>query len=447
MAADSASRRELSEIVRLAVPMMAAQGGLMLMGVVDTLIVGRVSSLEMAAVSLGNSVIGVLLVFVVGIAMGIEPLVSQAIGAGEPEQARAWLWQGIYLTAIVAVPVAALSAAMTLSFAPIGIERALADRATAFIWARLPGLLLATGAYACFRSYFGCIGRPHPVLLAVVLANFLNAFVDWVLVFGNLGAPRLGAVGAGLSTSTATAFMAGLLAFAVRTSHPVRGAAVGPRASDLVAIAKLGWPIGLQISAEVGIFTFASTMIARFGESQLAGHQVAITLASLSYMCAVGIANATTARVGFHVGANHSRMARRVGFLGISAGGTFMAGAGACYAIFRNELAALFAPTDARAAAVGASLLAIASVFAVFDGIQTVSAGALRGAGDTKWPFLSNLIAYWAIALPVALYLAHAEGLGPAGYWWGLTAGLFGVAVILLVRFHLVSSRDIARAR
>lgn len=450
MSSTSPYRAELSKIVALALPMMGAQGGLMAMGVVDTLMVGRISSLEMAAVSLGNSVSGVIIVLGIGVAMGIEPLVAQALGSGSPARARRWLWQGLYLSFIVSIPLVVLMGLATFAFEPAGIPAALAGRTSAYLWSRVPGVIFNC-TYAALRSYLTSIGKPRPVLSAVLLANVLNAGLDVVLIFGLYGAPELGVVGAGIATSASWIFMTFLLAYSVRAMPLLdnQGRAshgyVRPDAHEMREILHLGWPIALQISAEVGIFTLVSVMIGRLGEVQLAGHQIAIMLASLSFMCAVGIAIATTARVGFHVGAGDTPMARRTGFLGIGVGGIFMGVCGAGYAVFREPLAALFSPTDPAAQAIGAQLLWIAAVFAVSDGVQTVSAGALRGAGDTRWPFYANFAAHWVIALPVALYLGLKMGLGSVGYWWGLTTGLAVVAIILVGRFAALSSRPIAR--
>jgi MATE family multidrug resistance protein len=432
---------ELRSILVLAAPLMLAQGGYMLIVVIDTLMLGRVSSLDVAALSLGNSVSGVIVVFGIGIGMGIEPLVSQAVGANEGDRARAWLWQGLYASIAAWLPVGLLTAVSMQLFEPLGVPVALAVRTRIYLWSSLPGLLL-TCTYGVLRAYLSNLGRPVPVMRAIVWANLFHAGLSAVLVFGLFGAPALGAVGAGWSTSATYLLLVLILATASDLSLKTRTEA---RARDIGRVARLGWPIGVQLSMEVGIFTFVATQIARQGEVELSGHQIALTLASFSYMCAVGLANATTARVGYRVGAGDTSAARRAGLLGIGAGAVFMAVCGSAYAIFHARLAELFAPADPSAQVVGSKLLLIAAAFSVCDGIQTVSAGALRGAGDTRWPFYSNVIAYWLFALPLAIELGQARGLGSAGYWWALTAGITAVAVILLLRFAWLSKRPIGR--
>ncbi len=415
----------------------------MTMGLVDSFIVGRVSARDMGAVALGNGVAGVLTVLGVGLAMGIEPLVSQAHGAGETEGARRWLWQGVWLSAIVALPLAITMIAVTRLFAPFGVPHAIDTTTTAYLWARLPGVGFNTIYTAC-RSYLSSIGRTRPILVAVISANLLNAIADSVLVF-SFG---LGAVGVGVATSICWMLMSAIALVSVFApeARVRRGfQVVRPHAADLLKVLRLGYPVGLQLAVEVGIFALVSLMIARFGETALAGHQIAITLASATFMCAVGIAVASTARVGHHVGAGRSELARRTGLLAMGMGGAFMALGGVVFILFGEALGRLFAPTDPVAAHYGATLLRIAAVFSISDGIQVVAAGALRGAGDTKWPFYANLLSHWLIGLPLLLLLGHVLGMGPAGYWWGLTAGLSIVAAILSVRFVRLSSRPIAR--
>ena len=195
---------------------------------------------------------------------------------------------------------------------------------------------------------------------------------------------------------------------------------------------------------EVGVFAAVGALIGRYGDVELAAHQVALSLASVPFMCAVGIANATTARVGFHIGADRALEARHAGFLGIGIGGLFMALTGLAFLIFDLELARAFTD-EAPVYELGADLLRIAGVFAVADGVQAVSAGALRGAGDTKSAFWVNFAAHWLVGLPVAVGLVTWFDLGVHGFWWGLTLGLGLVAVVLSARFHVLMRGGVAK--
>jgi MATE family multidrug resistance protein len=370
--------------------------------------------------------------------MGMEPLVSQAFGAGEHARARDWLSQGIYVGLVAAVPLSVGMMLATLVLEPLGVPAPIARTATAYLWSRLPGMLFNT-LYAAHRAYLASIGNARPIVVAVVAANVANAILDAVLVF----AFGLGAVGVGAATSICWVLMLGIVVVTVRAGDPRPMAA--PDRSEMRKIFGLGWPIGLQLSAEVGVFAFVSLLIARFGEAALSGHQIAISLAAATFMCAVGVGVSATARVGHHIGAERSGLARRTGLLAMAIGTAVMAAGGVVFFVFSRPLAALFAPTDPEAQRIGAALLEIAAVFSISDGIQVVAAGALRGAGDTRWPFVGNVIAHWIIGLPLGIVLGHVYGLGAVGYWWGLTAGLTGTAIILAVRFLSLSSRPIAR--
>lgn len=434
-------KRELPELLHLAGPMMLAQGGLMTMGMVDTFVVGRVSPLEMGGVALGNSVCSLVTVFGVGLALGLEPLAAQAHGAGEASRARHWLVQGLWLSALVSLPLALLLALSAQLLPFLGVSDALAERGAVYLYARVPGVF-ANGLYVAYRAYLSSIGRTRPVLVAVAAANLLNLILDTSLVLG-LG---WGAFGVGAATSLSWGLMAGIAAYAARPEATV--GQPGPRrpiAADLGRVFQLGWPTGLHFTVEVGIFALVSMLIARLGEVALAGHNIALMLASSTFMAAVGFAVAATARVGHHIGAGDTLGARRTGFLAIGLGAGFMGVCGLTFLLLAEPIVHLFAPGEAEVVAIGARLLRIAAVFSVCDGVQAVSAGALRGAGDTKWPFYVNTGAHWVVGLPVALGLGYGLGWSSEGFWWGLTAGLTLVAIILLGRFAFLARGSLRR--
>jgi MATE family multidrug resistance protein len=439
---------EVRAILRLSGPLMAAQGGLMLMGVVDTIIVGRMGALEMSAVALGNSITGAVQVFGFAAPLGAEPLIAQAHGARDPRSAWGWLCQALYLAFALSLPLTLITWIALMWLESFGVPHDIAERTRAFAFVRLIANPAILGSI-CFRSYLSCTNRPRPILTAVIACNVINAVLDVLLVYGKLGFPAMGAVGSAWATTLVNHLL--LLAWgfaAFRTASEDAGERLSLRAraelSRIREVFKLGWPAGCHVALEVGVFSAVSALIARFGSAQLAGHQIAITLASLTFMSALGISNATTARVGNHIGAGRSPEARRAGFLGIGLGATFMATGGLAFILIPEALARLFT-TDEEVIRAAVTLLRIAGAFAISDGIQVVSAGALRGAGDTKWTFYANLVAHWVVGLPLGLWLGHAQGLGAAGYWWGLTVGLTGVALTLLGRFAVLSSRPLAR--
>lgn len=440
-------RHELRELAELAGPLMLAQGGMMLMGAVDTMVVGRASPLDMAATALGNGVASTISVFGLGVGMGIEPLVAQAHGAHEPVRARSWLWQGGALGLLLGLPLLVVCAVVPLTFGPTGIAPDLAQTGAHYVWGRLPGVVLM-GLLASQRAFLSSTGRQWAVLLAVAIANVINLFLDVALVLGLWGFPRWGALGTALATSFATIVMVAVMGAAIAT-RPLSSAQHAevrrwPERAQLTRIFALGWPIGGQAVVEVGVFLAVAWAIGTIGEGELAAHSVALTLASLTFMMAFGIGNAATARVGLHVGRADTPSARRAGLLAIGLGAGFMGVCGLVFQAIPELLASVFTPS-ATVIAAAAPLVVIAGVFALSDGIQGVSAGALRGAGDTRWPFWTNLGAHWLVGFPLGWWLGVREGMGPAGFWWGLTAGLTGVGATLLLRFVVLSRREIAR--
>lgn len=430
---------EARRLLKLAGPMMVAQGGLMTMGLVDTLLVGRVSVLDMGGVSLGNNLCAVVLVLGLGLLMGLEPLISQAHGAGETARTRSLFGQGLWLALLATLPLTLLLGAALLVLEPAGVGEQLRSVTGLYILARLPGVPFNLLYGAC-RAYLTSVERVRPVLAAVIVANVFNAGADALLLF----VYEWGAVGVGIATSASWILMFGLLLWAARDAEPKRPRE-RPDLKAMLQISKLGLPIGLQLGVEVGIFALVGVLVARFGEVALAGHHIALTLASLSFMAGVGLAVGATTRVGMHVGAGRSDDARRVGFLAIAMGAIVLGAGAVLFVAVPAELAALFAPNDPDVVAMGASLLRIAAVFAISDGVQVVAAGALRGAGDTRWPFFANAVGHWAIGVPTALWLGFGLEMGAQGFWWALTLGLTLVAIVLTTRFWVLSKRPLAR--
>jgi multidrug resistance protein, MATE family len=437
------SKEELREIFALAGPLMLAQGGMMLMGVVDVMVLGRVGALDMAAVALGNSVSAAIFVFGIGLGMGVEPLIAQAHGAGEQSETRAWLWQGVWLSLLVSVPLLVATAIAPLLFVPTGLASDLAGHAESYMNARLPGVP-GYCLMAVLRGYLSSRGRKWPILITVAVANVVNLFLDLGLVLGWYGMPKLGAVGAAWATNVAVVIIDLGLAIAIALEKRPERIDRRYSAPRMRRIVEIGWPIGSQATVETALFSTVAWAIGQLGDAPLAGHSIAVTVASLTFMTALGLANAATARVGFHIGGGRPEVARRSGLLAIFAGAAFMGTCGAFCLLLPEEISRLFTD-DPHAIAQGIPLVRIAGVFSISDGIQAVSGGALRGAGDTRWPFLAHLGGYWIVGLPIGWTLARPLGLGAEGYWWGLTASLLTIAITLALRFWTLSKRPLAR--
>jgi MATE family multidrug resistance protein len=257
------------------------------------------------------------------------------------------------------------------------------------------------------------------------------------------GLPRLGAWGAGAAFSIAECVLTAIVlraVWVVRPGPPRTG--VAPSAVPYATVFRMGLPVGLQMLAEYGVFSLATLIVGHFGAAGISAHQIALGLSSFTYMGALGVGGATAVRVGQAVGAGVST--RRRGFVGIGVGAAFMTAGAAAFALVPGPLLRLFT-SDAGVIALGVDLLGIAALFQLFDGVQTVAGGALRGAGDVRFAFVANVAAHWAIGLPLALLFGFVLGHGVRGIWWGLTAGLVVVAAALAGRFALISRRVIAR--
>jgi MATE family multidrug resistance protein len=428
---------ELRKLLRLAAPIAFTQAGYALMGLVDTAVVGRLGAGPLGAVGLANGLFFALAVIGLGAMLGLDPLFAQALGARDDARARELIWQGLWLSALVTLALALPIAALPFLLEPSGIAPDVAHDARLFLWLRLPGLWPML-AFAALRSYLQAREQLRALIVATVVANVANLFLDVVLVFGKLGVPALGAPGSGLATSICSLLQFVVLAFAVRP-----GKRQPPHGADLRKALAVGIPVGLQMGAEVGVFALVGLLAGRLGAEALAAHQVAISLASFTFCAAVGVGMAGTVRVGWAVGARDTPAARRSGLTAFAGGAGIMSLSALCFWLAPGALARMLSDQpDVIAASI--PLLGVCAVFQLSDGIQGVGAGVLRGAGDTRFPFLANLIGHYFIGLPVAIALGLWYGHGVIGLWWGLCAGLTAVAIALLTRFVRISSREIA---
>ena len=436
----STSQRELGALLRLAAPLVAVNVGNMLIGVVDTAIAGRIDELSLGATGLGATIIGVCAVAGMGVILGLDPVASQAVGAGDHKLARRALWSGIYAAQLTVIPAVLMTLALAYSLEWIGVDPALASKAREYMLPRLLQYVPFFVLSAC-RSYLQAEHCTWPMLISTIAANVVNAFVGWGLVHGTFGLPRLGVAGLGWA-----AVAASLVQLAVTSAGvlSVRVDAAGVRAVDRALIGRvlsLGWPIGIQLLAEGGIFSLVGLLIGRMGSVRMAAHNVALTVASMTFMVPLAVSMATSVRVGNAVGRGDPAGARRAGLLGIGLGAAWMSLTAAGLVLFPGSIARFFTDqSSVIAASIG--LLQVAAAFQLFDGVQVCSAGALRGAGITRWPFGVYIICFWAVGLPLGLVLARSQG--AAGLWWGLTVGLAAVAVAGTLKFRAVSRRPIA---
>lgn len=413
---------------------MLVNAGHQLKGLVDIFFAGRIGPLAVAATGLGVTIFTVGSIFATGLVLGVDPLVSQAIGASRPRHARRVMWHGIYAGAMSAIPLAAVVVGLGFLLERIGVRPELASLTREYLFGRCSALFPWV-AFVSMRAYLQAAHRTRPVVVSMIAANVVNIAADWYLAFE----AGLGVAGLGWASLIVVMIQMTVVGLSLRFVDP--GPGEEPiRTWDrgiLGKIFRLGTPIGFTMLAEVGIFCFVGVLMARIGPDAMAAHQVAMSLAAFTFMFPLAIGMATSVQVGRAVGRGDTPGARAAGIAGIGLGAGVMALCAVTMLLLRRNLATIMCP-DATVIATAVQLLLIAAAFQVFDGIQGVATGALRGAGITRWALAANVVAYWCVALPVGVALG-----GPQGLWTGLTAGLGVAAVALTVKFLRVSSRPI----
>lgn len=439
-------RADLERMLRLALPIVAVQVGIMMMGVVDTLMVGRLSATDLAAVGLGNLYFFQTTMFGIGLLMALDPIVSQAVAAGAHEAAARGIQRAFVLALGLTVIVSLLFLPAAWIFTLLRQPDDVVPVAGAYAIGSIPGMLPFYG-FIVLRQSLQAMGRVAPIVWTIAGANLLNAFLNWVLIYGNLGVPQFGAVGSAWGSSIARWGMAvALLGLSWRWLGPYlrRFRRESLDVAALVRTVRLGAPIGFQVQLEHGVFAVIAIMMGWLGTEAMAGHQVAINLASFTFTVPLGIGAASAVRVGYAVGRDDMDGARRAAGAGTVLGGTFMLITAAAFLAFPRFWAGLYSH-DPAVLAVAAALIPIAGIFQVADGLQTVAAGVLRGAGDTFHAFLFNAIGFWGIGLPVSVILTFSLDWGPHGLWWGLAVGLTAVAILLFDRVRRVLRRGVRR--
>jgi MATE family multidrug resistance protein len=441
-------RVELAAMVWLALPVVLSELGWTAQGIVDTIMVGKLGPAAIGAVALGNAVYFTPVLFCFGLLLGLDTLIAQAHGRRDHDECHRWLAQGIYLACILTVPLMFLLFVASYGFAPFGIHPEVAIPAASYLriltWGTLPLVF-----YGATRRYLQGVGQVRIISVTIVVGNLLNWFANWVLIYGKLGFPALGVNGSALSTVIARIFIAlALIGSAWRyerqRGHPLFHHWARPSLERLRQLVRLGLPAGGQVLLEVGAWNLVTLAAGRLTPVELATHSIVFNYTALTYMVPLGIASAAAVSVGHAVGADDGAKARRDGWMALALATAFMLLTALVYRAISGSLIALYTRNPA-VLALGARLLLIVAAFQVFDGIQTVSTGALRGLGETRAPMLANFVGYWLLGLPLGLTLCFVLGWGVYGLWIGLTLALIVIAVILIMRWHRASSGLVTR--
>jgi MATE family multidrug resistance protein len=410
-----------------------------MMGVVDSLMVGKLGAAPLAAAALGNGMAFIIIVIGIGVSYAVTPLVAIAVGAGKFEDCGIYFRQSLLVNSIISIVIAAI-----LFFAADLIQyfdqpEDVQVQATSYM--KIIGLsAIPLLLFQSYKQFIEGLSVMRPAMIITLIANLINAFANWLLIFGNLGFPALELDGAGWATFASRLFMALLLMGFVMNNKFFKQYDVSFHYKSInwpviKKILSLGLPSGFQYFFEVGAFAFAVVMVGWLGTAQLAAHQIALNLATISYMAVLGISVAGSIRVGNAVGMKDIAETRRSGFTAIFLGASVMLFAGIIFILFRKFFPTLYV-NDEVVISYASSLLIIAALFQISDGTQAVGIGILRGLTDVKIPTAITFIAYWIVGLPVGYLLGFTLELGVQGVWIGLLLGLTTSAILLTLRFN-----------
>ncbi len=442
-------RQETIATLRLTLPLAGGMLSHIGMALTDTILLGGLGRDALAAGGLAVAIFATLTTVLHGFVAGIGILVSHALGARRPEDIPPVLRSGFLLATVAALPLMAILAGIEPLLRVIGEPADLAHGVAAYDLILMLGVLPSLWM-AAQRSYLTALHRPRPVMVISLVALVINGFLNYGLMHGAWGLPALGYLGS--ATATMLVQWGMFAAATVVMGKDARRAAVrGPLHGKVTReLAHLGWPIAGTYAVEILLFTSGALMMGVLGPAALAAHQVAISVASTTFMVPLSAGQAANVRVGYHMGAGSPLAARQAGHAAFILGVGFMAAMAVIMVTLPHEIARAFnldPSHDAEVIAVVVELLAISAAFQVFDGAQTIAAGALRGLKDTRIPMALAGFGYWGVGFPVAWVLGFPAGRGAAGIWWGLAAGLAVTAFALGGRFEWLTRKLLKAAR
>jgi MATE family multidrug resistance protein len=427
---------EVRPLARLAGPIVLSQVGSHLMVAVDTAMIGHASSVALTAAGIASVWLTGTSMLAYGVLHGMDPIVTQAHGAGDDERAHMALRRGVVVALLVGLALAAVWGLTGPALRVLGgQDPEIAALAHRYALAQLPTIPFGMMLVA-LRQYLQGRGVLRPMVWAAVWGNLFNAAANGLLIYGGLGIPALGLTGAGIATGL-TRLVMFVLVLAYAHGHPLMPERWWPRtrrafeAGPLLRLVRIGLPVGVQMGLEVWAFGASTLMAGWLGVTSGAAHMVALNLASLSFMVPLGVGMAATTRVGNLLGAGEPERAQRAAWTSMAAGAGCMALSGLTFLLARTQVPHLYS-SDPEVILAAAAILPIAAAFQVVDGIQVTGAGVLRGMGDTRPAAAFNLVGYWVLGLPLGWWLAFERGQGLAGVWWGLALGLLVVAICLL---------------
>ncbi|WP_033537096.1 MATE family efflux transporter [Caballeronia zhejiangensis] len=441
--------RHAVDTARFAAPLAIAQLSQMAMGVTDTILLGSLGPDALAAGGLGANLFFVVVTLLQGVLTSVSVSVAHARGANADHRVPGIYWTGFVLSLLLAVPAFVLlsyAEPILLAFhEPATLAKNVGEYCAVLRWGT-PGSLIGVGM---MRAFLPAIGAARRLLWISIGGVFVNGFLNYGLIHGAYGLPREGFLGSAAAT-TITVWGIAIALVAVlhlrpRYRHFV--ARARPRLPLMGELFSIGWPVAITYGVESTLFLATGMMVGLLGEAPLAAHQIALNVASVAFMVPLAIGQAANVRVGYWVGAGVPVAARHAGFVALALGVGFMMCSGLVLIAVPRAIVGLYLhlddPANAHTVALAASLLGVAAVFQIVDGMQTVGSGCLRGLKDTRIPMLAAAFGYWGVGFPTGYVLAFHFELGAKGLWWGLAAGLASVAVLMTLRFHRISRRFI----
>lgn len=439
-------KTHVKQTLELAYPVSIGYLGHVMLGVVDSIMIGKIGAVPLAASSLVNSILILILVLGIGMSIAVTPLVAIARGSEKHGECGIILRQALLVDLIFAILLAAATffTADILKF--LNQPQAVVGQAVSYMKI-LSVSIIPFMVFQTYKQFIEGLGDTKPGMYINVVSNLVNAFGNWVLIYGNLGFPRLELDGAGIASTLTRFFMAGALFYYVLKSNKYKEFDPSLKFKSvnfnvIKRIIRVGIPTGLQMFFEVGGFSFAAIMIGWLGATALAAHQIAISLASITFMLVLGISVASTIRVGHEFGRKNFKELRKAGFISIALGASIMLSFGILFILFRNFLPTLYI-SDSSVIELASSLIIVAAFFQIFDGTQAVGLGVLRGLTDVKIPMIISLIAYWIIGIPVGYYFGFGLKWGAVGIWISLSMGLIMAATFFTIRFNIHSKRKL----
>ena len=431
-------RLHLRETIQLALPVIVGQLGIILMGVVDNIMVGRIGYYPLAASALANGIFFLVFVIGMGVTYAVSPIVSNAVGSGKAEQAGNILKQALVTNLFIGVILG------IITYYSVGLFHFMHQKEKVVEYA-IPYLQILAFSipmmmtFLTYKHFLEGLSIMRPAMIIVLLANLVNVFANYCLIYGNFGFPRLELNGAGIATLGSRFFM--MMMLIIFLNQNMRVKKYKPHLFSYIIdwkvtkeLLALGLPSGVQYFFEVGAFFFTAIMIGWFGARQLAAHQIALSIASITYMMVVGVSAAAAIRVAKFVGQGNKLETLRAGLSALTLAAGFMSLCGILFFLTNNILPELYI-SNIEVKTIAASLILIAAFFQIFDGVQCVGLGILRGISDVTYPTVVTFVAYWIVGIPLGALLTFYFGLNVQGIWIGLSVGLATSASLLSFRF------------